>query len=52
MDADKERQLKHTLKRIRETGDFEGICLQGWQCKLLIEYITELEKGREKIEKD
>lgn len=50
MDGSRRHQLEKTLKRIRETKEFEGICLQGWQCKLLIEYIEELKARNEKCE--
>ena len=47
MDEERKRRLEITLKRIRETKEFEGICLQGWQCKLLIDYIEELKARNE-----
>ena len=42
MDKDEQRRLTITLKRMRETKPDEGICLMGWQTKLILDYIKEL----------
>lgn len=42
MDNGELRQLKITLKRMRETKPHEGICLMGWQVKLILDYIKTL----------
>lgn len=44
MDRETERQLKKTLQRMKATRRDESICLQGWQVKLVLDYIDELIK--------
>ena len=50
MDKERKMTLEKTLHRISETKEFEGICLQGWQCKLLIDYIGELKTKINELE--
>lgn len=42
MDKD-ERTLRDALRRMKETKPDETICLNGKQCKLIIDRIAELE---------
>lgn len=43
-------KLKYILKHLRDTRRNEGICLQGWQAEILVEYINELERKAEEHE--
>ena len=42
-------QRKRLLKRLRQTGRNETICLAQWQIEILLDYINEL-KGVKKVE--
>jgi hypothetical protein len=43
----KEAQRAQIFKRLRQTGRNETVCLWGWETAIILDYINDLERGRD-----
>ena len=41
-------KLKQVLRRLKLTRRSETVCLMEWECRLILEYIAELERREKK----